>query len=184
MYKIVALMGKAGAGKDTLLKECLSRNPNQLHEIISCTTRPPREGEIEGVNYYFLTEKEFLNKTMFESTNFRGWYYGISVDTLSSEIVNIGVFNPTGVRMLSEIPEVEIFPILVEVSDKERVLRQLHREINPDVKEIIRRYSADEIDFQNLDDINPAVVFNETFEDKQTAIDNIMYWAERLQRSN
>lgn len=55
-YKIVAIMGKAGAGKDTLLRECLALDPNKLHEIISCTTRPPREGEREGVNYYYLTE--------------------------------------------------------------------------------------------------------------------------------
>lgn len=43
--KIVALIGKAGAGKDTILKKVLKKYPNYFNEIISCTTRPPREGE-------------------------------------------------------------------------------------------------------------------------------------------
>lgn len=44
MYKIIALMGKSGAGKDTLMQKLLSLYPN-FHEIISCTSRPIREGE-------------------------------------------------------------------------------------------------------------------------------------------
>lgn len=54
-YKIIALIGKAGSGKDTILKEILKQEPIKYNEIISCTTRPKREGEIDGVNYYFLT---------------------------------------------------------------------------------------------------------------------------------
>jgi guanylate kinase len=40
-YKILALIGEAGTGKDTLMREVLKQDPS-LHEIISCTTRPPR----------------------------------------------------------------------------------------------------------------------------------------------
>ena len=54
MYKIIALIGKAGAGKDTILREIIKSNPD-LHEMISCTTRPKREGEVDGVNYFYLT---------------------------------------------------------------------------------------------------------------------------------
>ena len=43
-YKVIALIGEAGSGKDTMLKEVLKLNPN-FNEIISCTTRPIREGE-------------------------------------------------------------------------------------------------------------------------------------------
>lgn len=43
--KLIALMGKAGSGKDTILKHLSSHYPDKYHEIISCTTRPPREGE-------------------------------------------------------------------------------------------------------------------------------------------
>ena len=57
---VVALVGKAGAGKDTVAKELATANPH-WHMIVSCTTRPKREGEKEGVNYYYLTDEEFQN---------------------------------------------------------------------------------------------------------------------------
>lgn len=164
-YKIVAIMGKAGAGKDTLLKECLALDPNTLHEIISCTTRPPREGEVEGVNYYYLTEKEFMERLaddrMLEATEFRKWYYGTSIEALNQEKINIGVFNPAGVRILMSLSNVAVLPIYVTADDKTRILRQLNREENPDVKEIIRRFSTDENDFTDVEyDTEPIVVRN------------------------
>ena len=54
MYKIIAIMGEAGTGKDSLMQEILKLKP-EFHEIISCTTRPMRQGEAEGVNYYYYT---------------------------------------------------------------------------------------------------------------------------------
>lgn len=53
--KVVAIMGKAGSGKDTILRALVNKFPDRYNEIVSCTTRPPREGEQEGVNYHFLT---------------------------------------------------------------------------------------------------------------------------------
>ena len=58
MYKIVALIGEAGSGKDTILRELIKACPD-LHEIVSCTTRPMREGEKDGINYYYYTNNEF-----------------------------------------------------------------------------------------------------------------------------
>ena len=53
--KIVALMGKAGAGKDAILHTIMKNYKDEFASIISCTTRPPREGEVNGINYYFLS---------------------------------------------------------------------------------------------------------------------------------
>jgi guanylate kinase len=47
------------------------------------------------------------------------------------------------------MPEVEVYPIFIEASDKTRLLRQLNREKDPDVKEIVRRFHADEEDFND-----------------------------------
>ena len=57
--KVLALCGKSASGKDTYLKEIMKLSQYPLHEIISCTTRPPRDYEADGVNYYFLTNEEF-----------------------------------------------------------------------------------------------------------------------------
>lgn len=156
MYKVIALAGKAGSGKDTILHEVIAAAPDRFHEIVSATTRPPREGEVDGKNYYFIDELEFANimnrNKMLECTSFNNWLYGTPTSSLVEDKVNIGVFNPAGLRSLSASPQVSLAIVYVKADNKIRLLRQLNRENNPDVKEIIRRFSADEDDFRNFDD--------------------------------
>ena len=155
MYKIVALIGEAGSGKDTVMQNILIKYPTMFNEIISCTTRPRRDNEIEGVNYFYLTPEEFsdkvLNYEMLEATSFNGWFYGTSFDSLRSDVVNIGVFNPDGIRTIISNPEVEVQVFRIAASDKTRMLRQLNREHSPNVDEIVRRYKTDKEDFSDLD---------------------------------
>lgn len=155
MYKILALMGEAGTGKDSLMQAILAQSPS-FHEIINCTTRPMREGEVNGVNYFYYTPEEFgekvLHYEMLECTVFNDWFYGTSFESLRSDCINIGVFNPTAVEALLERPDVDLFLVRVRAEDKTRLLRQLNREDCPDVNEIVRRYSADRIDFAEVED--------------------------------
>lgn len=154
MYKIIAIMGEAGSGKDSLMQAILKLRPD-FHEIISCTTRPMREGEAEGVNYYYYTPEQFgdrvLHNEMLECTVFNDWFYGTSYDSVRSDCINIGVFNPTGVESLVARPDVDVKIIRVVAEDKTRLLRQLNRENSPDVREIIRRFNADQLDFEGIE---------------------------------
>ena len=176
MYKIIALIGEAGCGKDTIMKQVLAAAPDRFNEIISCTTRPPREGEIDGVNYHFLTKDEFiidvLANKMLEHTNFNGWNYGTSKDALREDKINIGVFNPAGIYALKDKEDIELEVYRVIVSDKERMLRQLNRETTPNVDEIVRRYSTDKTDFNHLDFIY-FLLSNQTEEDLQKAVNHL-----------
>ena len=79
-YKVVALMGKAGAGKDRLLAEIIKiAEPTWFKKIVNCTTRPIREHEVDGINYYYLTHEQFtekvLNGDMIEAAEFNNWFY-------------------------------------------------------------------------------------------------------------
>ena len=69
----------SGCGKGTILSEILKRNKNLFYSV-SATTRQPREGEIDGVDYYFLSLEEFKaeidNEGMLEYAQFCGNYYG------------------------------------------------------------------------------------------------------------
>lgn len=154
MVRIIALVGKAGSGKDTILHGVMGKFPDRFHEIISCTTRPPREGEEDGVNYHFLSVDEFterlLNGDLLEATEFNGWHYGTLRSDLVEDKINIGIFNPEGVLNLMESFGPELLVIEVTVKDKERLMRQLLRETDPDVEEIIRRYHTDKEDFLNF----------------------------------
>ena len=153
-YKIIAICGKSASGKDTLLHEIIKHN-KEVHEIISCTTRPPRQGEQHGVNYYFYTLKEFEEKVnnneMLEHTVFNNWCYGTSIESLKEDSVNVGVFNPAGVRSLLARDDCDVLVFRVCANDKTRLLRQLNREANPDVREVVRRFQADYDDFDNIE---------------------------------
>ena len=151
-YKVIAICGKSASGKDTLLRYTIM-NYMWLHKIINCTTRPPRENEIDGKNYHFLSLEEFAHKDaiegkMIEVTKFREWYYGTSIEDLSLDEINIGVFNPAGIYALMQREDVDLYVVQVVASDKTRLLRSLTREDNPDVDEIVRRYLADREDFE------------------------------------
>lgn len=175
---IVALVGKAGSGKDTILKALCEKYP-EYNMIVSCTTRPKREGEADGVNYHFLTGEQFarkvLNGDMLEATSFNGWHYGTSISALKDG-VNIGVFNPEGYDCLSEsshyMHDTQVIGYHVMCRDKTRLLRQLNRENDPDVDEIIRRWSTDEIDFAGVgENVTLFPLWNETKQDLVQEVD-------------
>lgn len=176
MYKIIALIGKAGSGKDTMLHQIVEANPD-FHEIISCTTRPQREGEVHGVNYFYLTPEQFgdkiIHNEMLEATYFNDQFYGTSYESLRSDAINVGVFNPTGIESLLTHKDVEVEIFYIEASAKTRLIRQLNRENNPDVEEIIRRYKADEEDFFELN-FSYKIIPNEFHEDLQAGMNTIL----------
>ncbi len=85
--KLLVFTAPSGAGKTTLVKHLLNKNPDKLTFSVSATTRAKRDNEIEGVDYYFLTPEEF--KDCIENGKFVEWeevyenqYYG----TLKEEI--------------------------------------------------------------------------------------------------
>jgi len=77
--KLYVISGPSGVGKNTVISEFLARNKN-IKLSISCTTRLPRKGEVDGVNYFFISEQEFESEI--DKGNFLEWakfnnnYYG------------------------------------------------------------------------------------------------------------
>lgn len=76
---LIVISGPSGCGKDTVVKE-LMKNNNNLWLSISCTSRQPREKEINGKDYFFLTKEEFEAKIktndLLEYAEYAGNYYG------------------------------------------------------------------------------------------------------------
>ena len=149
LYHVIAFVGKSGAGKDYCAKKLVNDHPQATNFIISSTTRPIRDYEQDGVDYHFLTEKEFAAARFLETASFNGWHYGTRYEDLDPDRVNVGVFNPTGLKSLAAQDDIDLSIVYVKASDKTRLLRQLNREEEPNVKEIIRRFATDEADFQD-----------------------------------
>ena len=70
MSKLFVISGSSGVGKGTVIKEFLKKHP-EIKLSVSCTTRSPREGEVHGINYFFLTRDEF--KACIERDEFLEW---------------------------------------------------------------------------------------------------------------
>lgn len=147
MYKVIIICGKAGSGKDTLLKKL----NEDYHRVVSTTTRPPREGEVDGKDYHFISVKDFHKKVkegkFLEYSLFNDWWYGTQISDFEEDKINVFIANPDGIRTLLEKENFQVKIYYLIVSKKTRLLRQLNREKNPNVDEIIRRYQADEKDF-------------------------------------
>jgi guanylate kinase len=83
--KVFVITGPSGVGKGTLIKKLLEREPD-LALSVSATTRAPREGEVDGRDYHFLTEEQFQERIaagdFLEFATYSGNHYG----TLNSEL--------------------------------------------------------------------------------------------------
>ena len=149
-YKLIAIFGQSGSGKDFVLKELIQTSFGQenLSRVVSYTTRPMRKGEQPGVNYHFLpTASEFFAKELIEHSEFNNWFYGSAIDTLKKDKINIGVYDIRRIQQIIKNENIECYPIYIKASQKNRLIRQLEREESPDCDEIVRRYIADKKDF-------------------------------------
>jgi len=89
--KLVVVSGPSGVGKSTVLKEVLRRAPVPLVASVSATTRPPRPGEVEGVDYHFLSSQEFERRRregrFLECFQvFGGHWYGTPIEPVTSSL--------------------------------------------------------------------------------------------------
>ena len=182
-FKMIAIIGQAGSGKDTILRAVCEEN-HELNKIVSCTTRPMRDGETDGIDYHFRTVEQFtedvLNDKMLEASCFNNWFYGTSSESLVKDKVNIGVYNPEGIESLMLHGDIELYVFLIEASDKVRLIRQLNREENPNIEEIFRRYKTDREDFADLP-FHHNVLDNEYTDDLDHAVAVIDHAARNLQ---
>lgn len=89
---LVVLSGPSGVGKGTVRKALFNRLDHNLVYSISKTTRAPREGEVDGKDYFFVTKEQFeediKNDNFLEYAEFVGNYYGTPLDNILKEINN------------------------------------------------------------------------------------------------
>jgi guanylate kinase len=83
---LVVISAPSGTGKTTLCEQTLASRPH-MTRAITCTTRPPRDGEKDGVDYYFLDAADFLKRVQAGNFLEHATVYGNSYGTLKSEVL-------------------------------------------------------------------------------------------------
>lgn len=148
-YKIAVLIGKTGSGKDSIFKAL--KETDKIKKVISTTTRPRRLYEENDIDYHFIDDYDFVlldNQDKFLDTSFfNDWRYGTNIDDLDETKINIIISDSHRLIDLLINTEVDVIIFFIEATGKERLLRCLNREEDPDADEIVRRYIADEEDF-------------------------------------
>lgn len=174
--QIIVISAPSGAGKGTIISKLIENDSKNRWLSISATSREPRKGEKEGVNYYYLTEKEFKKRIkenfFLEYTNYAGNYYGTPREYIKEKVNNgidvileIEIEGATNIKKL--IPEA-LFIFIMPPSLKELVKRLKNRGTESDEK-IIKRFHTAYKEVNEVTKYNYVVV-NDKIE---TAVDKI-----------
>lgn len=161
MSKIFYLMGKSSSGKDTIYNRILGDDSISLRTIVGYTTRPMRQGETDGKEYFFVSveDMERLEQSgrVIERRTYNTVHGPWSYFTVDDSQVNLKENNYLLIGTLESYEKVRnyygkdiVVPIFIEVDDGVRLMRALKREMEqkePKYAELCRRFLADAEDF-------------------------------------
>lgn len=160
MAKIFCLLGKSASGKDTLFKLIKEAFP-QLRTATMYTTRPIRENERDGVEYYFVSGERYRELEaagrVIECRTYQTiagpWHYFTvddgQIDLTKHSYLMLGTL-VSFEKMREYYGQTALYPLYIELDDGLRLERSIAREriqSKPNYREICRRFLADDVDF-------------------------------------
>lgn len=193
MGKIFYILGKSSTGKDTIYKKILEDKEMNLKDIVLYTTRPIRDGEINGKSYHFVDEDEYvkikeagniIEERSYDTMHGIWRYFTVKdsqIDLSKNNYLIIGVLN-SFISTRDYFGMDKVVPLYIEVDDGTRLQRALNREKKPEnrrFKEMCRRYLADSEDF--ADEKIYSAGINKRFEnvDLNVCIDEVKNYIRR-----
>ena len=179
MKKLFVISGSSGVGKGTVIKEFLKKHPD-FKLSVSCTTRGKRDGEVHGVNYFFLTPEEFQNciknNEFLEWAEFSGNYYGTKKsfveqclengDNIILEIDTKGALNVK--KLMPDAVLIFIMPPSFE--ELEKRLRGRHTETEEAIQ---KRLASIKLEMENSKQFEHEVV-NDTVDNAVKQLERIL----------
>ena len=188
MGKIFFILGKSSSGKDTVYQNILEDKRLNLKNVVGYTTRPMREGEANGKEYYFVTPDKLQQlKDEGKVIEFRDYntvhgiwsYFTVDdgqIDLSRDNYLYIGTLE-SFVGMKNFYGDENVVPIYIEVETGQRLYRAVCREMEqatPKYAELCRRFLADEEDF-NEENLEKVGIAKRYFNDQlQECINNIV----------
>ena len=149
--KRIIIAGKGGSGKDYLRKILVDKG---FKYCVSHTSRPPREEEMDGKDYWFVNSDIFVNSpdTFYEYVQFNEWYYGTSI--IEFHRSNLFIMTPSGILKLSSRDRDESLIVYLDIDEDVLKDRLMSRE---DADNWERRLIADRNDFSNFKNFDVIV---------------------------
>lgn len=154
---LLVLCGKSCSGKDTIKKELVKMG---MKTVVTYTTRPPRENETDGVDYHFITKREFQEKDLggffMETTSYNvgmgeTWYYGSAKEDFTDDAEDkVIIVNPFGLSYIRAYAPVN--PIVFYLMASEETRRDRLNQRGDSESEMERRLKADDRDFKDFEE--------------------------------
>ena len=165
---LLVVSGPSGVGKGTLVKELISRRSDVV-ESVSCTTREPREGEINGKHYFFLSKEEFFKRVkdgdFLEYDEHMSGAYGTPrsfvQETLKTKSVIMEIDVVGGLNVKKEYPELVL--VFIMPPSKEELVRRLTGRNSETPEAIEDRLSRMDFEISKVPEYDYTIV-NDDFE--------------------
>ena len=158
---MIVLVGESASGKSSIEKNLVDNYGYK--KIVSYTTRQPRQGEIDGIDYHYISESQFikLQKEGYfaEVGEYNGWYYCTAKNDCISD--KVAVVTPHGLRQLAKIPNLDIHAFYINVPRRDRLIKILQRGDN--IEEAYRRSLSDVGQFDGISDEVDYIISNENY---------------------
>ena len=191
---LIVVSGPAGSGKTTLCSRLTEAYPQAIRRVTTCTTRAPRAGETDGVDYHFLTRSSFEQQVaagvFLEHATVHGNFYGPrSVDVTPhlgagfASLLNVDVQGAATIRAqgaADPILAASLVTVFIRVSDHAELLRRLTGRGTDPADEIARRVAAAEEEIRHAGSYQ-HVIESGSREADFTALQSI-YLAEKARR--
>jgi guanylate kinase len=158
---MIVLVGESASGKSSIEKNLVDNYGYK--KIVSYTTRQPRQGEVDGIDYHYISESQFSNlqKEEFfaEIGEYNGWHYGTAKNDCTSD--KVAVVTPHGLRQLKKIPNLDIRAFYINVPRRDRLIKILQRGDN--IEEAYRRSLSDVGQFDGIADEVDYIIDNKAY---------------------
>lgn len=157
---MLVIIGESASGKSSVARYLV--NNLGFNNIVTYTTREPREGEVDGIDYHFISKSKFEDMSSLglfaETAEYNGWRYGSAKEDFKNNSDNkIAVLTPHGIRQIKK-NGIDIYVVYIKIPRRDRLIKILQRGDN--IEEAYRRSLSDVGQFDGIEDEADFIVEN------------------------